>query len=61
MEEGSGRSPPAEKKKSYESDFFVAFVDLDFEQNRGRLLIGRGTREGLKSPPQANPHCFWGF
>lgn len=27
MEESSGRSPPAEKKKSYESDFFVDFVD----------------------------------
>ena len=27
MEEGSGRSPPAEKKKSYESDFLVDFVD----------------------------------
>ena len=27
MEEGSGRSPPAEKKKSYESDFSVNFVD----------------------------------
>jgi hypothetical protein len=27
MEEGSERSPPAEKKKSYESDFFVDFVD----------------------------------
>jgi hypothetical protein len=27
MEEGSGRSPPVEKKKSYESDFLVDFVD----------------------------------
>ena len=27
MERFSGRSPPSEKKKSYESDFFVDFVD----------------------------------
>jgi len=27
MERSLGRSPPAEKKRSYESDFFVDFAD----------------------------------
>jgi len=27
MKKALGRSPPAEKKKSYETDFFADFVD----------------------------------